>query len=98
MQATADCTAALGAIRNSAKDAGLNSSPQIGICIAGLFGMHLSAKRHPAGSASTLQGTVTDPSGAVIAGAKVDITGAVSGHKQSAITDCQGSWRNPWRS
>ena len=43
--------------------------------------------------ATGLQGLVTDPAGAVIAGAKVTVRNEVSGETQSAVTDAQGVYR-----
>jgi hypothetical protein len=45
------------------------------------------------GSSGTVRGTVLDPSGAAIAGAKVDILNPVSGYTRSALTDNQGRFK-----
>ncbi|MBV9613366.1 MAG: carboxypeptidase regulatory-like domain-containing protein, partial [Acidobacteriaceae bacterium] len=45
------------------------------------------------GNGGTLQGIVTDPSGASIAGAEVTLTHAVSGYAQSVKTGTDGSFR-----
>ena len=45
-----------------------------------------------AGNAGTIQGTVTDPSGAVIAGASVTIHNPVSGLDRTAKTDTSGNF------
>jgi hypothetical protein len=47
------------------------------------------------GNAGTIEGTVTDPSGAVVAGAKVDIVNRITGYKRSATTDANGVVRFP---
>ena len=41
----------------------------------------------------TIQGTVKDPNGAVVAGAKVTITQPVTGYHQSAQTDAEGTFK-----
>jgi len=45
------------------------------------------------GSAGTVTGTVTDPSGAVVAGAIVEIRNPLTGYLQNAVTDSQGRFR-----
>src|SRR5690606_31002628 len=42
---------------------------------------------------STIEGTVTDQNGAVIAGATVTATGSNVGAERSAVTDSQGNYR-----
>ena len=44
-------------------------------------------------SVGTVQGTVTDPTGAVVPNATVTITSAISGYKQSAVTNNTGFYR-----
>jgi hypothetical protein len=44
-------------------------------------------------NSGTVSGTVSDPSGAVIAGAAVRISNAVTGFNQSATTDSSGAYR-----
>jgi hypothetical protein len=44
-------------------------------------------------SSGTIQGTVTDPSGAVVAGAKVEISDPVSGLHREAVTGSTGDFR-----
>lgn len=67
----------------------------LAICVLGLsilivarpvFGQSL-------GNAGTIQGNVSDPSGAVVAGATVTIRNPVSGYTQSATTTADGSFR-----
>ena len=41
----------------------------------------------------TISGTVSDPSGAVIAGAKVELHNVVTGYAQSEVTDSNGAFR-----
>ncbi len=45
------------------------------------------------GNGGTIQGTVTDPSGAVIAGANVTLTNAVTNYKQSVKSGDDGTFR-----
>ncbi len=58
---------------------------------------------HGQNSAGTIQGTVKDPSGAVIPGATVTISNSVSGYKRTATTDASGQFTfsnvpfNPYR-
>jgi hypothetical protein len=47
------------------------------------------------GNAGTVRGTVTDPTGAVIPGATVHLTNAVSGLDRSTTTDSQGQFEIP---
>ena len=44
-------------------------------------------------NSGTVSGQVTDPSGALIAGAKIELTNAVTGFEQMAVTDTSGSFR-----
>ena len=44
-------------------------------------------------NSGTVSGQVTDPSGALIAGAKVRLTNPVTGFEQSVVTDTGGSFR-----
>jgi hypothetical protein len=45
------------------------------------------------GSGGTIQGTVTDPSGALVAGADVTITNVVTDYKEAAKTSADGAFR-----
>lgn len=51
-----------------------------------------SAIAESGGSSGTINGTVLDPSGAVVANANVEIRQAVSGYDQTATTDSKGSF------
>ena len=44
-------------------------------------------------NSGTVSGQVTDPSGALIAGAKVRLTNAVTGFEQMAVTDTSGNFK-----
>ncbi len=48
-----------------------------------------------AGTGGTIEGTVADPSGAVISGATVDILNPVTGYKQTATSDATGHFSFP---
>ena len=54
-------------------------------------------------SSGTVSGTVTDPTGAVVPGASIQITNHVSGYTRKATTDASGQFRfynvpfNPYR-
>jgi hypothetical protein len=45
------------------------------------------------GNAGTIEGTVTDPSGAVVSGATVEIQNKVAGYDKTATTDSAGTFR-----
>ncbi len=45
------------------------------------------------GNAGTITGTVTDPSGAAVAGATIDIKNAISGFSRSATADVNGAFK-----
>jgi hypothetical protein len=63
----------------------------------------LPMKAQSLGNAGTIEGTVVDPSGAVVAKAQVTLRHAVSGYTQSAVSASDGSFRltnipaNPYR-
>ncbi len=52
----------------------------------------LAGASQSAGSAGTLDGTVLDPSGAVVAGASVVVLNRVTGYNQRAVTDAAGAF------
>jgi hypothetical protein len=45
------------------------------------------------GNSGAIEGTVKDPSGAVVAGATVEIANPVSGYTRAAVTDADGAFR-----
>ena len=68
-------------------------------CLAGAIATALSfgmtARAQSGGSATSISGTVLDPSGAVVADAKVKIHNAVSGFDRTMATDSQGRFSFP---
>lgn len=44
-------------------------------------------------SSGTITGTVTDPSGAVVVGARVEISNAITGYQRTTTTDTDGTFR-----
>ena len=60
-----------------------------------LLGLALAAPSAWAQFASTLEGTVIDPSGAVVPGATVTITNEATGVSQSGLTTTAGYYRFP---
>src|SRR5215216_1329132 len=61
------------------------------VCL--LYALSVSSLAQSLGSAGTVSGTVTDPAGAVIAGATVVIQNSVTGYKRTATTDATGTFR-----
>jgi hypothetical protein len=62
-------------------------------CLMLLLACGLSARAQSLGNAGTIEGTVSDPSGASVPNAMVTISNAVSGYKQSATTAMDGTFR-----
>jgi len=60
-----------------------------------VFLLCYQAAAQTSGSSGTVQGVVTDPTGAVIAGAKVQIHNPVSGYDHSVTTDGMGRFTLP---
>jgi len=59
------------------------------------LGMGLGVYAQSGGSSTTIEGTVADPSGAVIAGATVEIHNPVSAFDRSTVTDSSGNFAFP---
>ena len=55
----------------------------------------LSAMGQSSGSSGTIQGTVTDPTRAVVAGARIELTNPVSGLSRTVFTDGAGHFIVP---
>ncbi len=70
---------------------GLTRLLRKGLILAGLFLFHVSAGRGQ--SSGTVEGVVKDPSGAVVAGATVEISYAVSGYTRQLTTGTDGGFR-----
>jgi len=58
-----------------------------------LFSIPFAARAQSLGNAGTIEGTVTDPSGAAVTKAEVTIHNAITSYSQSAITGADGSFR-----
>src|SRR5579872_79597 len=63
-----------------------------GTCILALFLGCCAGALAQIGNSGSIQGTVTDPSGLPIAGAKVTIVNRVSGYQKEAVTDDTGAF------
>jgi hypothetical protein len=57
------------------------------------FAFHYTALGQSLGNAGTIEGNVTDPSGASVPKAVVTIRNLVTGYSQSAVTDSSGAFR-----
>jgi hypothetical protein len=57
------------------------------------FGFSLPAMTQSLGSAGTVEGTVTDPTDAVISGASVELQNPITGFKRQTTTDNSGNFR-----
>ena len=64
------------------------------LCVLGLLAVGTTS-RAQTGNSSTIEGTVSDPSGAVVANATVTLHNPVSGLERSATTDGSGNFRFP---
>jgi hypothetical protein len=64
----------------------------LGICALGLLSLG-SALGQSLGNAGTIEGTVTDPSGSIVARAAVSIHNPMTGYRQSTTTDKDGAFR-----
>src|SRR3569833_630515 len=63
------------------------------IILAALCSSTASKAAQATGTAGTISGTVVDPSGAVVAGANVRLTNAVTNYAQEAKTATDGTFR-----
>jgi hypothetical protein len=61
--------------------------------LAGALFLTIPAWPQGIGNSGTINGTVTDPSGALIPGAKVEIRNMVTGYDKSTTTDAMGAFR-----
>lgn len=55
--------------------------------------MRSSLHAQSLGNAGTIEGTVVDPTGAVVPKAEVSVHNAISGYNQTVVTDTDGSFR-----
>jgi hypothetical protein len=53
----------------------------------------LTSVGHAQSNTAIVRGTVTDKTGAVVSGAKVRLTNAITNYSQQAISDSQGAYR-----
>src|SRR5438046_1007146 len=60
-----------------------------------LFGSQHFATAQQSGVAGTIQGTVTDPTGAVVTGATIDVRNPISGFERTTATDNSGKFNIP---
>jgi hypothetical protein len=63
------------------------------LIFSSLFFVRIGLCAQATGHGGTIQGTVTDPSGAVVAGAEVSLTNPVSGYSQSTKSGSDGAFR-----
>jgi hypothetical protein len=63
------------------------------LCLAAISGLVGTSVYGQSISSGTVQGVVTDPSGALIVGAQVRIANGVTGFQQTAVTDTSGAYR-----
>src|SRR5437762_12487541 len=59
----------------------------------GLLALSFTIAAHAQTNAGFVRGTVTDERGAVVSGAHVTLTNALTGYQQTAVTDAQGNYR-----
>jgi hypothetical protein len=59
------------------------------------FGLALNSYAQSGGTSGSINGTVVDPSGAVVANAKVEIHNPVSGYSRTSTTDGKGTFSFP---
>jgi hypothetical protein len=71
----------------------MRSSLQSALLFLLVFFVGVPAFTQSLGNAGTITGTVTDPSGAVVPGAKITITNPVTGHAEQATTGGDGTFR-----
>ena len=56
------------------------------------FAFTISAPAQSSGAAGTIDGLVTDPAGAVIPGAKVELNNQITGYRRATLTDTSGAF------
>ena len=65
----------------------------LAVLFVAIFVLGYNAGAQSLGNTGTIQGAVTDPSGAVVAGATVSVKNAVSGYTQETKSETDGSFR-----
>ncbi len=65
----------------------------IGMALAAGFALAGAARAQSLGNAGTIEGTVADPSGAVVAKAEVTLHNVVTGYTQTAVSGPDGAFR-----
>src|SRR2546428_8700681 len=61
------------------------------LCVFGVSGGSSAAAQSVA--SGTVDGSVVDPTGAVVSGAKVEIRSAITGYQRTTTTDSSGAFR-----
>lgn len=62
------------------------------LCVITIL-LSIAASGYAQSNTAIIRGTVTDKTGAVVSGAKVRLTNAITGYSQEAVTDAQGACR-----
>src|SRR5437868_2374834 len=70
-------------------------SPLATLAVIFFFGLGISVYAQSGGNSTSVAGTVTDPTGAVVANATVDFRNPVSGFERSTTTDSAGKFSIP---
>ncbi len=75
--------------------ASCKKSPAVMVLVVSLLAFGLNAMAQSGGSSTSVTGTVTDPSGAVVPNATVEIRNPVSGFDRTATADSSGKFTIP---
>src|ERR1041385_9059881 len=65
------------------------------LALTGVFAGSSFLRLYAQGTNGTIQGTVTDPTGSFVAGAKVEVKNLRTGVTRTAVTNDQGRYRVP---
>jgi Carboxypeptidase regulatory-like domain len=63
------------------------------LLVCALLGIQSSLRAQSLGNAGTIEGTVIDPTGAIVPKAQVSVHNAISGYSQTVVTGTDGSFR-----